>query len=133
MKVDGKCLCGFLAYEADVDPEAVCICNCTDCQTLSGSAFRVTVPASEFRFLSGAPATYVKTAASGNKRVLAFCPRCGTSVFSSPPDGESGYFGLRVGSLAQRALLVPSAQYWCSSAQPWTDHIADLPRHDGDE
>ena len=23
MKVDGKCLCGFLTYEAEVDPEAV--------------------------------------------------------------------------------------------------------------
>jgi len=132
LKVDGKCLCGYLAYEAEVDPESALICNCTDCQTLSGSAFRVTVEATDFRFLSGTPSTYVKIAESGNRRVLAFCPSCGTSVFSRPPDGEAGYFGLRVGSLNQRASLVPRAQYWCSSAQPWIDEIALLPKHDGD-
>ena len=43
MKVDGRCLCGYLAYEAEVDPDSTLICNCTDCQVLSGSAFRVTV------------------------------------------------------------------------------------------
>jgi len=131
MKVDGKCLCGFLTYEAEVDPEAALICNCTDCQTLSGSAFRVTVEATGFRFLSGTPSTYVKVADSGNQRVLAFCPTCGSSILSRPVDGEHGYFGLRVGSLNQRAQLVPRAQYWCSSAQPWTDHMAELPKHDG--
>ena len=45
MKVDGRCHCGFLSYVAEVDPEQVEICHCTDCQTLSGSAFRVVVPA----------------------------------------------------------------------------------------
>lgn len=100
MKVDGRCLCGHLTYEAEVDPDLVSICHCVDCQVLSGSAFRVTVPVTDgsFRFLSGAPKTYVKTAASGSKRILAFCPECGTSIYSKPADGKSGYFGLRVGS-----------------------------------
>ena len=44
MKVDGHCLCGYLSYEAEVDQNLVEICNCTDCQVLSGSAFRVNVP-----------------------------------------------------------------------------------------
>lgn len=44
MKADGHCLCGYLTYEAEVDADQVEICHCTDCQTLSGSAFRVTVP-----------------------------------------------------------------------------------------
>ena len=85
-----------------------------------------------FRFLSGEPKTYVKTAASGNRRILAFCPQCGTSVYSSPEDGKDGYFGLRVGSLRQRADLIPQAQIWRGSAQPWIGHIADLPAFDGD-
>ena len=37
-----------------------------------------------FRFLSGEPKTYVKIADSGNERVLAFCPQCGTPVYSKP-------------------------------------------------
>lgn len=130
MKVDGRCLCGFLSYEAEVDPDLVEICNCTDCQVLSGSAFRVTVPVIEgqFRFLSGVPKTYVKIAASSNKRILAFCPECGTSIYSRPEDGKAGFFGLRVGSLRQRASLVPRSQCWHRSAQSWTDSIGDLPK-----
>jgi hypothetical protein len=100
MHVDGRCLCGYLSYEAEVDPGSVLICSCTDCQVLSGSAFRVTVRVTGmFRFLSGEPSTYTKVADSGNQRVLAFCARCGTSVYSKPVDGADGSFGLRVGSL----------------------------------
>jgi hypothetical protein len=131
MKVDGSCLCGYLSYEAEVDENLVEICNCKDCQVLSGSAFRVSVPVIDgmFRFLAGEPKTYVKTAESGNRRILAFCPECGTSVYSRPADG-AGFFGLRVGSLSQRASLVPRAQYWHRSAQHWTDNIGDIPKFD---
>src|SRR4026207_1544453 len=76
MKIDGGCHCCFISYEAEVDPAAVCVCRCTDCQTLSGSAFRTTVRATEgsFKVLSGKPKMYVKTAESGNRRVQLFCP-----------------------------------------------------------
>jgi hypothetical protein len=40
MKIDGRCHCGYITYQAEIDPEKVMICHCTDCQTLSGSAFR---------------------------------------------------------------------------------------------
>jgi len=43
MKIDGACHCGEVKYEAEVDPEKVAICDCTDCQSLSGSAFRINV------------------------------------------------------------------------------------------
>src|SRR3954453_10381526 len=123
MKVDGRCLCGHLVYEAEVDSDAATICHCTDCQTLSGSAF-VTVPVvGGFRFLSGTPKTFVKTAESGSRHILAFCPECGTSIYSKPADGNSDYFGLRVGSLSQRNVLVPKSQCWRRSAQQWIDHI----------
>ena len=55
MKIDGGCHCGAITYEAEIDPETVTICHCTDCQTLSGSAFRTAVPARKdvFRLLTG--------------------------------------------------------------------------------
>ena len=135
MKVDGRCLCGYLSWEAEIDPAEVILCNCTDCQVLSGSAFRVTVPVTDgsFRFLSGLPKTYVKTADSGTRRELGFCPDCGTSVYSKPTGSEPGYFGLRVGSLRQRNLLRPQAQYWCRSAQSWTGDVGSLRKFDADD
>ena len=64
MKITGGCHCGAITYEAEIDPSTVAICHCTDCQTLSGSAFRVVVPAKReaFKLLTGEPKPYVKTA-----------------------------------------------------------------------
>ena len=44
MKVTGACHCGTITIEGEADPEKVTICHCTDCQTGTGSAFRVSVP-----------------------------------------------------------------------------------------
>jgi hypothetical protein len=49
MKVDGRCLCGFISVEAEVDPERLAICRRTDCQTATGNAFRVSTPAEPSR------------------------------------------------------------------------------------
>jgi hypothetical protein len=55
MKLDGRCHCGFISYEAEIDPETVMLCHCTDCQTLTGSAFRTFVLSREdgFNLLGG--------------------------------------------------------------------------------
>ena len=50
MKIDGGCLCGHITYEAEVDPEKVAVCHCTDCQTHSGTAFGVVVGVVENNF-----------------------------------------------------------------------------------
>jgi hypothetical protein len=51
MKIDGRCHCGDITFEAEVDPDAPHICRCTDCQTLSGSAFRMNILASAEHFV----------------------------------------------------------------------------------
>ena len=55
MKIDGACHCGHITYEAEIDPEKIVICHCTDCQTLSGTAFRTVTHSREgsFKLLSG--------------------------------------------------------------------------------
>ena len=87
MKIDGSCHCGRISFEAEIDPATVVICHCTDCQTLSGSAFRVVVPAKEgtFVLLSGEPKVYVKVGESKNRREQTFCADCGTLIYSAPP------------------------------------------------
>ena len=72
MKITGGCHCGAITYEAEVDAERVALCHCTDCQTLSGSAFR------------------------------------------------------SVGTVHQRAELLPKRQVWRRSAQGWTQHIEPI-------
>ena len=109
MKVNGSCHCGAITYEAEVDPERVGVCHCTDCQVLTGSAFRVSVPApaQTFRLLTGHPKTYLKTADSGAKRRHSFCPNCGTPIAASADSDNPPAYSLRVGCLAQKAQLAP--------------------------
>ena len=80
MKIDGACHCGYLRIEGEADPEKTTVCHCSDCQVSTGSAFRVNVPVPGTTFrITGQPATYLKTTAeSGNPRLQAFCPRCGS-------------------------------------------------------
>ena len=135
MHIDGQCHCGYVTYEAEIDPADVAICHCTDCQTLSGGPFRAFVPAAADRFeLRGAqPKVYVKRAASGRERIQAFCPECGTPLYSAVP-GESPFFVLRIGAIQQRAELPPRRQYWCKSALPWAldlDPVAKVAEQEG--
>lgn len=130
MKVTGGCLCGQVTYEAEIDPERVAICHCTQRQTHSATAYGVVAPVVEDRFtlLSGALKTWVKTADSGTRRAQVFCPECGTRIHSKTEDGSPGLFGLRVGTIHQRAELTPKVQIWHRSAMPWVDDIADIPK-----
>ena len=133
MKIDGRCHCGKITYEAEVDPDKVALCHCTDCQTLSGSAFRTVVPAAKEGFrLHGQPKIYVKTAESGAKRAQAFCPECGTPIYSSAV-GEAPVFNIRVGTIRQRTQLAPKSQLWSRSALDWVRDLASVPRSDRQE
>jgi hypothetical protein len=129
MKVHGRCHCGAVRYEADVDPTRVQVCHCTDCQQFSGAPSRVSVPAPKesFRFVAGTPRIYIKTAESGNKRAQAFCENCGSPVYSAAVDNPPAY-SLRVGCREERDSLPPQKQIWCDSAIEWAMDIEELPQ-----
>jgi hypothetical protein len=129
MKIEGGCHCGNITYVAEVDPEKVGICHCTDCQTFSGSAFRTSVPAAKdgFQIRSGQPKIYVKTAESGTKRAQAFCPECGTSIYSAAVS-DPQVFNIRVGTTRQRTELRPKSQGWCRSRLDWITDLESLPQ-----
>ena len=128
MHVTGRCHCGKIAYEAELDPAGVSICHCSDCQVLTGSAYRVSVrvPAETFRMLSGEPKIYIKTADSGARRAHTFCPDCGAPVYSSDVTSPK-FYSLRVGCLDQRAELAPRKQIWCKSSMPWSRDLSAVP------
>jgi hypothetical protein len=130
MKVDGSCHCGFVTFAAEADPETASVCHCTDCQTLSGSAFRIAVRAvpGTFELRSGVPTLYVKTTAeSGTKREHAFCPRCGTPIYAASIGAEPKTHSLRIGTLRPREALAPRRQIWTRSRVPWFAALGGLP------
>jgi hypothetical protein len=132
MKVDGGCHCGYIAYEAEADPDKTVICHCTDCQTLSGSAFRTVAPTKEgtFKLRSGELKIYVKIGESGTARPQAFCPQCGTPIYSSVLGDGPKVHSLGVGTIRQRGQFAPQMQLWGRSAQPWVNDVAAIPKVD---
>ena len=130
MKIDGACHCGYITYKAELDPKNAGICHCTDCQTMSGSAFRTIAFTREgsFELLSGELKIYVKTSESGNERPQSFCPKCGTPIYSTSTDAGPKVRSLRAGTIRQRGELVPQFQVWNRSEQDWISGIASIPK-----
>jgi hypothetical protein len=129
MKIDGGCHCGALTFEAEIDPDKVAVCHCTDCQKMSGTAFRTVVRADEgdFKMLSGEAKVYIKTAESGAARAMGFCENCGTQVYGTGVGDGPKVYGIRAGTITQSAQLAPKLQIWGRSAQPWLSELGSLP------
>ena len=134
MHIDGQCHCGRVTYQAEIDPERVSICHCTDCQTLTGSPFRVTVICSgrNIRMTGKSPKIYAKIGDNGRTRVQHFCADCGSPLFTSGEGDQADDWGIRWGSIRQRDALRPSRQIWCQSAAVWIDTVPVLPGRPGD-
>jgi hypothetical protein len=133
MKVTGGCHCRQITYEAEVDPTTVRVCHCTDCQRLSGTAFRTNISSLPGTFVlkSGTPKIYIKTAESGNKRAHAFCSERGAPIYAAAPEPNPSTVGLRVGGIDQRAQCEPPIrQGWCRSALPWSMDLRGVARAD---
>jgi hypothetical protein len=131
MKVQGGCLGGRITFEGEVDPATVAICHCTDCQSLTGSAYRANIQTPDREPCAA------RRAAEGlrqdsrwrQKGAHAFCPDCGSPIYSSDVSNPPIY-SLRIGTLRERAQLKPARQIWCKSALPWSSDLAGIPRND---
>lgn len=127
MKVDGACHCGEIAWEAEIDPQAVMICHCSDCQIMGGGAFQwgVLVPVDDFRLIRGEPRSYRKQGTSGAWRRVAFCGTC-SSPLHGGDDVAPQTLSLRLSGCRQARDLVPGFQLWRASALGWVDDIAQF-------
>src|SRR4051812_24386507 len=130
MKIDGGCHCGYITYEAEADPEktTICLCHCTDCQHLSGSAFRtvVRVAGDTFKIIAGEPTIYVKIAESGARRVQGFCPRYGTLIYSTAAGDEPKLYSIRVGLYANVLRLSRRCEIWIRSQLHWVTDLGSV-------
>src|ERR1700743_3702156 len=124
MHIDGQCHCGRGTYQADIDPAKVSIFHCTDCQSLTGSPYRVTVICSEgdVRLTGVAPKIYGKCGDNSRIRNHAFFGEGGSPLLTTGEGGPDD-FGIRWGSIRQRAALKPMRQIWCRSAAPWINDL----------
>src|SRR5512147_233659 len=98
MAMTGGCLCGAVRYEATAAPLFGGNCYCTDCRkTTSSHSAVVAIPEAGVK-ITGETRGYTKIGDSGKPVTRAFCPICGTSLFSRG-EGSAGVIMLKAGTL----------------------------------
>ena len=128
-KLDGRCLCGAVAYSCDAEPLFTVLCHCRDCQRQTGTAFSVVVgvPAAAFE-LRGKLATHVTVGEDHGREVQRrFCPVCGSPVLTESAQLPDVVI-VKGGTLDDPSWLVPQLEVWGSSAQPWVEPVEGRPR-----
>ncbi len=128
MQITGRCHCGEVTYQAQVDENKVFNCHCTDCQIISGAPFRTVVMSmpDAVIFTGATPKEYIKIAESGNQRAQGFCANCGTALYATSVGEGERIYGLRLGAVEQAAELIPNTHIWYRSHKPWLDNLADM-------
>lgn len=127
MLVHGACHCGAVRFTAEIDPNRVIACHCSDCQVMSGAPYRVSSPAPmDSVKLEGRTKSHLKTADSGNRRAMVFCPECGTHLWATQAENPTLAM-IRLGCVQERAALPPTLQIWTHSAMPWLATMGSVP------
>lgn len=123
----GGCACGAVRYKVTGAPMSVHACHCTDCQTLSGSAFGLSMVLnlSDIEVTLGELQVNDFTA-SKNRMHRHHCAKCGVAIWFSSP-GYEGIIAIKPGTLDDTSGLRPIAHMWYRSAQPWLDVGDDAP------
>jgi hypothetical protein len=122
LPMTGGCACGAIRYEIASFPLLAYTCNCTDCQTRSGSAFALNMPVASggFRIVQGEPKAWHSISPKGVPVVSRFCGDCGTRLYGERA-GRLDIVNVRAGTLDDTSWLVPVAHFFTrsASAQAW--------------
>ena len=127
----GGCSCGAIRYEIASFPLLLYSCNCTNCQSASGSAFALNMPVATkgFRILMGEPKGWHHLSPSGGEVTSWFCGDCGGRIHGSRKSRPQS-MNVRAGTLDDTGWLIPAGHIFMSSAQPWIQGAAGAVCHE---
>ena len=131
-KLTGGCHCGAVRYVLTAPPLLAYACHCTECQSISASAFATSCGVLEdtMHIERGKLERIDWTVESGAHRYGEFCKACGVRVrHGSEP--SLGVFSLRGGTLDDPKWATPAAHTWQSSALEWFTPPEDALLYDG--
>ena len=133
MRINGACHCGVITIEGEADPEKVSICHCTDCQTGTGSAFRVSVPIPGSTFKMNGQADQLSQDHGGQRHAAraGVLPEMRLADLldhaGRRPAGRPTWCGSA--SCDQRDQLAPKRQNWFRSARAWVTGLDAIPKN----
>jgi len=116
----GRCVCGAVQYRVTAEPLTLYACHCTDCQALSSSAFRISMPVlrDAVEILRGAPEPFAYSPIGASTKHGRRCAACSTWLWGEP-ERLPQVVVIRPSTLDDRSWVDPVAHIWVRSAQPW--------------
>lgn len=116
----GGCACGTIRFETSSAPIAESHCQCRDCQQRSGTGHGsyLTFPERAAVAITGVAKTWRVTADSGDGKVYAFCPTCGTPVYVTF-DGMPDLIAVHASSLDEPGRFNPLMVTYTVRGSAW--------------
>lgn len=108
MENTGGCACGAIRFRVTAPFIATGACHCTDCQKASGGGpnYVALVPKGALEVTGGEAKYYIRKGDSGGEARRAFCPDCGTPLWSEPE--HLPFIPVKTGALDEGADLKPA-------------------------
>lgn len=124
--LNGSCLCGRVAYEADAELTGIVHCHCQTCRKAHGSAFSsiASAPKAQFRWVRGED--LLRSYESSPGKLRRFCAECGSQLVAERVGRD--HVMLRLGCLDTPATCEKQWHIWRSDAASWYDPDADWPK-----
>jgi len=112
----GGCRCGQVRLRITAAPLLAMACHCSGCQTMSASAFSLSlaVPTPGFEVTAGVPVIGGIHGAAHHY----FCPHCKSWMYTKT-EGMDEFVNLRPSMLDDHAWYVPFVETWTSEKLPW--------------
>lgn len=124
---EGGSACGAIRYRLLEDPLSLHVCHCNDCQTITGTAFILSmiVSRSSLEVVQG-PSTWTGFEKARGPEINRCCTQCCTRLWSEAAD----HIVLRPGTLDDISWLMPVAHMWTIRKQPWVEIPNGVLRYD---
>lgn len=127
MKLQGRCYCGAVRYEAEGEPMMKAQCHCRECQYITGGSPNVFVamPIAGFRYTQGQPKGFARSDLA-RPVTREFCPECGTHL-ATRPQGFPAVV-VKVGTLDEPAATGgPDMAIYTCDKQPFHQIPSGIP------
>jgi hypothetical protein len=118
-QVAGGCLCGKVRIVASGRPNRVGVCHCLDCRKHQGAVFHASA-------IFPANAVTIKGELSEYQGRI-FCPRCGSSVFSTSKDEVE----VHLGALDEPGQMSPTYELWTIRRESWLPQFPATKQYKG--
>ncbi len=126
--ITGQCLCGSITYRCEAEPGFSLLCQCTQCQKITGAGHSAQFSMSaDTTVILGTVKTYTLTSDAGNSVVSAFCPTCGNPIYKTTSVMPDAYF-FHAATLDDPSLFKPEIAVYANSAQHWDFIDPDVKR-----